>query len=186
MIGWAMVQVTNRNIKPLHQRFSELDNKVFSAFCKSFSGVSWTVDFKDNEDDFCGIDLQLTAKTNNRIGTYDVELKSVNFTYLAIDYCFFQYEKWYSLLQWDNEFKLYVAIYPYLDKIAVWRVNSDLLGKSEKEIKSMKNNTCKGEKLTEKLAYRFKFDDAKIFYVDLSQYRHKYDALYTEATEKIK
>lgn len=181
-----MVQVTNRNIKPLHQRFSELDNTVFSALCNTISGVSWTVSFKDNEDDFCGIDLQLTARTRTRVGTYDVEIKSVNFTYLAIDYCYFQYEKWYSLVQWDNEYKLYVAIYPHLDRIAVWRVNSKLLGKSEKEIKQMKNNTCRGDKQKEKLAYKFKFDDASIFDIDLSEYRHKYDALYTEAAEKIK
>ena len=70
-----MIQVSNRT-KPLHQRFSELDNAVVSAFFDSFSSVTWVADFKDAEDDFCGIDLQLTAFTNNKSQTYDVEIKS--------------------------------------------------------------------------------------------------------------
>lgn len=180
-----MIQVSNRvNRKPLHQQFSDLDNKVFSAFCDSFANVDWTADFKDNEDKFCGIDLQLTAKTASKEYTYDIELKSVHFNYMKIDYCFFQYEKWYSLLQWDNDIKLYVAIYPNFNKIAIWRVNRELLEKSEKEYQQMKSNTCNGNGTKEKLVYKFKFDDAKVFDVDLTNYKSKYDALYKQRTEK--
>jgi len=180
-----MIQVSNRaDRKPLHQQFSDLDNKVFSAFCDSFTGISWDVDFKDNEDEFCGIDLQLTAKTATKEFTYDIELKSVHFNYLAIDYCYFQYEKWYSLVHYDNDIKLYVVIYPNLNKIAVWRVNRELLEKSEKEYQQMKRNTCKGDRLEEKLVYKFKFDDAKVFDVNLTNYKEKYDALYLQRTKK--
>ena len=174
-----MKQVSNRaNRKPLHQQFSDLDNKVFSAFCDSFSNINWTADFKDNEDEFCGIDLQLTAKTATKEFTYDIELKSVQFNYLAIDYCYFQYENY------DNDIKLYAVIYPNLDKIAVWRVNRELLEKSEKEYQQMKRNTCKGDRLEEKLVYKFKFEDAKVFQVDLTNYKEDYNALYKQRTKK--
>lgn len=181
----VMIQVTNRGIrKPLHQQFSELDNKVFSAFCNTFTNVDWTADFKDNEDEFCGIDLQLTAKTDNKEYTYDCEIKSVHFSYLTIDYCYFQYEKWYSLCQWDNDIKVYIVIYPNLNKIAIWRVNRELLEKSEKEYQKMKSNTCNGDNLKEKLVYKFKFEDAKVYQVDLTNYKSKYDALYKQRTKK--
>lgn len=99
-----MVQVSNRT-KPLHQQFSELDNSVISAFCNSFKSVKWTADFKDNEDKFCGIDLQLTANTKTKKQTYDIEVKSrvtLNDFRIAKD-CFFEFDKWYSLNQWDND-----------------------------------------------------------------------------------
>lgn len=177
-----MIQVTNRGKKKAHQQYSELDNKVFSAFCDSFSNINWIADFKDNEDQFCGIDLQLTAKTKNYETSYDIEIKSVHFDYLAIDYCFFQRDKWFSLNQWDNDYKLYVVIYPNLNFIAVWRINSDLLRKSEKEFETMKANTCNGNDTKEKLVYKLKFKDAKIYKFNLTDY----NALYKEISNSTK
>ena len=183
-----MVQVTNRYSKPLHQRFSELDNTVVSAFCDSFDSVKWEADFKDNDDEFCGIDLQLTAYTRNKEQTYDIEIKSRvtldNFA-IAKD-CFFEWEKWFKLNQWDNDKKLYIVIYPNCNKIAIWHVNSELFKKSEKDFVEMKGNTCNGNQKKTKLVYRFKLADAKVFDYNLSEYSSKYNALYSEITKKGK
>lgn len=181
-----MVQVSNRRYKPLHQRFSELDNKVVSAFCDSFTNVTWVADFKDGEDDFCGIDVQLTATTKNgKEQTYDAEIKSrvtlTNFN-VAVD-CFFEWEKWYSLNQFDNDKKLYIVIYPNCNKIAIWHVCSELFRKSEKDYIEMKKNTCKSNSTKTKLVYRFKLSDAKVFDFNLTEYIEKYNALYKETTK---
>lgn len=180
-----MIQVSNR-VKPLHQRFSELDNAVISAFCNSFNSVNWTPDFKDNEDEFCGIDLQLTAATNNKVQTYDIEIKSriTQYKWFPKSNCFFEWEKWYKLNQWDNDKKLYIVIYPNCNKIAIWNVCADLFNKSEKEFAEMKGNTCNGSKTKTKLVYRFKIADAKVFDFNLSNYKEKYNALYQQATKK--
>lgn len=167
----------------LHQAFSALDNEVFSAFCDSFSGVNFTVDFKDNADKYCGVDAQLTATTRTRKMTYDVEIKSVHLNTL-LDYCFFEPQKWLSLVEWDNECKLYIAIYINLDKIAIWRVNKDLLNKSEKAIKTMNKNTCKGQNKQEKQVYKLKLSGAKVYDFNLNQYREQFNALYQQATQK--
>lgn len=165
----------------LHQQFSELDNKVFSAFCDSFNWVKWTPDFKDNEDEFCGIDCQLTAKTRTKETTYDIEIKSVHLNKF-LPYCFFQYDKWYSLLEWDNDIKLYVAIYPNHNKIAVWRINSQLFEKSDKDFVTMKTNTCKGDNIKDKLVYKLKLSDATVYNFDLTQFKEEYDALHQTAS----
>ena len=177
-----MVQSGNIK-KPLHQQFSEVDNEVFSAFCNSFSGVQWVADFKDSTDLFCGIDLQLTAKTPTKINTYDIELKAV-FLRKLLDYCYFQTEKWYNLVEFDNDKKLYVVIYPLHDIIAIWNVTGALLRSSEKDIKPMKKNTASGSENVEKQVYKFKLKDAKVFKYNLSQYREKYNALYKAITQK--
>lgn len=181
-----MVQVSNR-YKPLHQRFSELDNAVISAFCDSFSNVSWIADFKDGENDFCGIDAQLTATTKNgKKQTYDVEIKSrvTQDKWYSNSDCFFEWEKWYSLIHYSNDKKLYIAIYPNCNKIAIWNVNSTLFRSSEKEQIEMKRNTCNGYQTKTKLVYRFKLKEAKIFNFNLTEYRNKYNALYKEITQK--
>lgn len=169
-----------KNSKPLHQRYSELDNEVFSAFCNTFKTVDWIADFKDNEDKYCGIDLQLTAKTSVAEKTYDVELKSVHLNKL-LPFCYFQRDKWFRLLQWDNDVKLYVIIYTNHNKIAIWNVNYNLLRKSEMDYAKMKKNTCIiGQETVEKLVYKFKLEDAKVFDFDLSKYKEKYNALHKQ------
>lgn len=177
-----MTQDGNNN-KPLHQRYSELDNEVFSAFCDTFKTVDWIADFKDNEDQYCGIDLQLTAKTSVAEKTYDIELKSVHLNKM-LPFCYFQRDKWFRLLQWDNDIKLYVAIYTNHNKIAIWNVNYNLLRKSEMDYAKMKLNTCKGDNLKEKLVYKLKLRDAKVFDFNLSQYKDEYSALYKQITKK--
>lgn len=183
-----MVQVSNRKYKPLHQRFSELDNKVVSAFCDSFNTVQWIADYKDNNDDFCGIDLQLTASTNNKVQTYDIEIKSRisidNFS--VVKDCFFEWEKWFSLVHFDNDKKLYIAIYPNCNKIAIWNVCKELFEKSEKDYIEMRRNTCNGSYTKKKQVYRFKLSDAKVFDFNLSDYKSKYNALYKEITKESK
>ena len=182
-----MMQQTRSSRKELHQRFSELDNQVLSAFCDSFNNINWIADFKDSNDDYCGIDVQLTANTKTKEQTYDIEIKSrvtLNNFNLAKD-CFFEWEKWFKLNQWDNDKKLYIAIYPNCNKIAIWHVCSELFKKSEKDYVEIKRNTCRGENTVKKLVYRFKLSDAKIFDYNLTEYRTKYNALYKEITEKI-
>jgi len=181
-----MIQVSN-TYKPLHQRFSELDNAVISAFCDSFTNVTWIADFKDDENDFCGIDLQLTATTKNgKQQTYDCEVKSrvTQTRWFPNSDCFFEWEKWYSLIHYSNEKKLYIVLYPNCNKIAIWNVTSELFKKSEKDFVEMKRNTCKGTNTKTKLVYRFKLSDAKVFDFNLTEYREKYNALYTETTKK--
>ena len=175
--------------KKLHQRFSELDNSVISAFCDSFKSVNWIADFKDGEDDFCGIDLQLTATTKNgKQQTYDIEIKSrvtlTNFN-VAVD-CFFEWDKWFSLCQWDNDKKLYIVIYPNCNKIAIWNVNRSLFEKSEKDYIEMKKNTCNGDTTKEKLVYRFRLSDAKVFNYNITEFREKYNALYKQISSQHK
>lgn len=176
---------TVKKNKQLHQQYSELDNKVFSAFCDSFKGVRWIADFKDNENLFCGIDLQLTAITSTKKRTYDVEIKSVHLNNF-LPYCYFQADKWLSLVEFDNDVKLYVAIYPNHDKIVIWKVCRELFLKSEKELQTMKTNTCRNEETMTKLVYKFKLTDGKIFNFDLSQYKDEYNALYLQRREKAK
>lgn len=173
--------------KRYHQRFSELDNSVISAFCDSFTNINWIADYKDGIDEYCGIDLQLTATTKNKkVQTYDVEIKSRvtldNFN-LAVD-CFFEWEKWFSLIHFDNDKKLYIVIYPNCNKIAVWNVNRDLFVKSEKDLVEMKRNTCNGTSTITKKVYRFKLSDAKVFDFDLTNYSNKYNALYKQISSK--
>lgn len=174
--------------KPFHQRFSELDNSVFSAFCSSFSNINWVSDFKDNDDEFCGIDVQLTASTKTKEQTYDIEIKSRvtldNFN-VAKD-CFFEWEKWFSLIHFCNDKKLYVVIYPNCNKIAIWNVTSELFKKSEKDYIEMKKNTCNNSITKKKLVYRFKMKDAQVYNFDLTEYKNKYNALYQEVTERKK
>lgn len=178
-----MVMNTTNN-KPLHQQFSELDNEIFSAFVDTFTSVTWIADFKDDEDNYCPIDLQLTGKTNNREDTFDVELKSVHL-HKWLDYCFFQADKWYSLLQFDNNKKLYIAIYPNHNKIAIWNVNKELLETSERDYQTMKSNTCNGDNTKTKLVYKFKLSNAKVFNFDLSRYKIRYNALYKQRSKNI-
>lgn len=173
------------NYKPLHQQFSELDNMVFSAFCDSFSGVSWLPDFKDEEDEYSGIDLQLTAKTKTQETTYDVELKSVHLQ-KWLDYCFFQTDKWSRLLEWDNTYKLYVVIYPLFNRIAIWRVNRQLLESSEKDFVSMNGNSCKSNDKKEKLVYKLRLADAKVYQFDLTACKDQYRALHQQISKKGK
>lgn len=176
----------SRIYKPLHQRFSELDNAVVSAFCDSYNSINWIADFKDGIDDYCGIDLQLTANTKSKAQTYDVEIKSrVSITNFSIvKDCFFEADKWLSLVRYDNDKKLYIAIYPNCDKIAIWNVNSELLRKSEKDLVEMKKNTCNGTYTKTKQVYKFKLEDAKVFDYNLTPYKNKYNALYSEITKK--
>lgn len=179
-----MVQVSNRT-KPLHQQFSKLDNTVVSAFCDSFSSVKWIADFKDGEDEFCGIDLQLTANTKSKSQTYDVEIKSriTQTKWFPDSDCYFEWEKWFKLNQWDNDKKLYIVIYPNCNKIAIWHVCADLFKKSKKEFVEMKKNTCNGSKTKTKLVYRFKFKDAKVFDFNLTEYKEKYNAIYQKIAQ---
>lgn len=182
-----MRQVSNRaknRTQRLHQQFSQVDNQVLSAFCDSFKGIKWSVDFKDNEDEYCGIDCQLTGNVKDKQTTFDIEIKAV-FLNKMLPYCFFQRDKWFSLVEWDNDIKLYFVIYTKHNKIAVWRINSDLLCKSEKDIVAMNKNTAgksKSEK-TEKEVYKLKLDDAKVFDFNLSKFKEIYDALYQQTKE---
>lgn len=172
--------------KRLHQQFSELDNAVFSAFCDSFQGIAWSPDYKDLTDEFCGIDVQLTAQTKTKEMTYDIELKSrvtLNNFQLAKD-CFFEVDKWYQLLHWDNDKKLYIAIYPNCDKIAIWNVTGDLLRKSEKDFCTMNYSFCGQRYQVEKQVYRFKMTDAKVYDFNLTDFRDKYNALYQQITRQ--
>lgn len=177
--------VSKQRLKSLHQKFSALDNSVVSAFCNSFTNVQWIADFKDNEDEFCGIDLQLTANTKTKKQTYDIEIKSritLNDFSIAKD-CFFEWEKWYKLIEFDNEKKLYIVIYPNCNKIAIWNVCKELFKKSEKDYIEMKKNTCISSQTKSKLVYKFKLSDAKVFNFDLTNYKEKYNALYKQTTQ---
>lgn len=183
-----MVQISNRKHKPLHQQFSELDNTVVSAFCDSFKSVKWIPDFKDTNDEYCGIDLQLTGTSNTKQDTYDIEIKSrvtLNDFSVATD-CFFEWSKWFKLCQWDNNKKLYIVIYPNCNKIAIWNVNSKLFRKSDKDFVEVKRNTCMGNFTKQKLMYKFKMKDAKVFDFNLNQYKDRYNALYSEIQKESK
>ena len=169
--------------KKLHQQLSQIDNEAFSAFCNSFGSINWNADFKDDEDEYCGIDLQLTAQTLNRKNTYDIELKCRFQNKLYSD-CFFEWEKWYRLVYWDNETKLYVAIYPYCNKIAIWNVNTDLLKKSERALIKMNYSFCGSHEKVEKQVLKFKLSDAKLFDYDLTPFKEKYNAIYKQIQEK--
>ena len=180
-----MIQPSNRTRKQLHQRYSQLDNEVFSAFCDTFNGIKWIADYMDGHDDYCGIDLQLTAMTSNNVKTYDIEIKSVHL-YKLLDYCFFQPDKWLELAKYDNDYKLYVVIYPYHDLIAVWNVNGDLLRSSEKEISLMNRNTANGNEKVEKQVYKLPLSKARKFTFNLNDYKEKYNALDREKEQKHK
>lgn len=169
--------------KQLPQQFSGLDNDVFSAFCDTFKGVEWTADFKDGSDVFSGIDLQLTGTTSKKVETYDVELKSSTL-HKFLPYFFFEPSKWLDLVGFDNNKKLYVAIYIYQNKIVVWNVTGNLLRRSEKTITSMNRNTSRGSEKVDKTVYKLKVADGKVFDFDLSEYLLKYNALHNKTGNK--
>lgn len=177
-------------MKRLQEQFAELDNDVFSAFCDSFQGISWNVEFKDNQDPFCGIDVQLTGITKNgKEDTYDIELKSrvtLNDFSVAKD-CFFEWDKWFKLVEYDNDKKLYIAIYPQCNKIAIWRVCRELFEKSEKDLVMMNRSFCGQRYQVQKKVYRFKMEDAKVFDFSLTDFKDKYNAIYQQiANQKDK
>lgn len=167
----------------LHQQLSALDNAVFSAFCDSFQGISWNADFKDNIDPYCGIDLQLTGTTNRAERTYDIELKS-RFQKRLYDDCYFEYEKWYKLIYWDNDVKLYVAIYPFCNKIAIWSVCSELLRHSEKDIQELPKSTARAAENVTKTVYKFKFTDGKLYNFNITPWRDQYYAIYKQISKQ--
>ena len=167
----------------LHQQLSQLDNEVFSAFCDSFQGISWSPDFKDNTDEFCGIDLQLTGTTKRVERTYDIELKS-RFQLQLYDDCFFEWDKWFRLVFWDNDVKLYVAIYPNCNKIAIWNVNEELLRKSERDFVEMNQSFCGNHQKVQKKVLKFKFTDGKLYDFDLTPFKERYNAIYQQITSK--
>lgn len=167
----------------LHQQLSQLDNAVFSAFCDSFQGISWKAEYKDSTDPFCGIDLQLTGTTKLLERTYDVELKA-RLQKRLYDDCFFEYDKWYKLIYWDNDIKLYVAIYPNCNKIAIWTVNEELLRKSEKDFVEMNESFCGNHQKVQKKVYKFKFTDGKLYDFDITPWRDQYYAIYQQIAKQ--
>ena len=93
-------------------------------------------------------------------------------------------DKWYQLVHWDNDKKLYIAIYPNCDKIAIWNVNSKLLDSSEKDLVMMNYSFCGQRYQVEKQVYRFKMTDAKVYDFNLTDFRDKYNALYQQIAKQ--
>ena len=137
----------------------QFDHAVFSAFCKMFSAVSWSI--KDT-DRFSGFDVSVTAKTKSRVETFDVELKTVNLNKL-LDYCFFELDKWISLVGGENNVKLYFVYYRKLNLIAVWRVDGGLLRSSEKHSIELPCATVADRGTRLKDVYLLPLSAAKIF-----------------------
>ena len=163
-------------MKRLHQQYAELDNLVIEDFLNSFN-ITWEKDYKDNSsDEFCEIDLQLTGTTKSSRKTYDCEIKAVHLK-KWLDYCFLEPSKWLGLCSFDNDIKLYIVIYPNLDKIAIWELNKELLMNSDKDLILVRKDTCNGLEFIEKEVYKLEVDKAKVFNVNLSQYKPIYNAL---------
>ena len=168
----------------LAERFSKLDIDVFSALCSTYNNISWTFDANPcncakDDDDFCGIDLQVTATTKSKMQTYDIELKCVMLDKF-LPYCYMECGKWLKLVSWNNDRKLYVAIYPKHNKVLIWAVDSDLLKASEKDTKQAKKSTVNGQQTTLKCFYKLPTCKAKVFNIDLSEYLEKYNAIYQQ------
>lgn len=140
----------------------QFDHAVFSAFCKMFSSVTWSI---QDTDRFAGFDVSVTAKTKSKIETYDVELKTVNLNKL-LDYCFFEADKWYSLVGGENNVKLYFVYYKNLNLIAVWRVDGDLLRSSEKHSIELPSATVEDRGTRLKDVWLLPLSAAKIFTFD--------------------
>lgn len=164
-----------------YMAFEALDRAIFSAFCQSFTSVTWN--FNYTSDQFDGYDAMATAITENKTETFDVELKSV-FLKKLLPYCYFQPDKWLALVGGENNVKVYFVIYPLLNKIAVWRLSGDLLKASEKDIKPMNRNTLRSPEKCLKHVYLLELNKAKVFDVDLTQWKDKYNALYLQTREK--
>ena len=174
-----------REAKTIAEQFEMLDRQVFSAFTSSFNGITWNIE--ELQERYAHIDLQVTASTkNDKRKTYDIELKSrPNVSDMSyVKDCYFELEKWYGLCEYDNDFKLYVAIYPSVNKILIWNVNFDLLKSSEKTIQKLKSSTAgKHRHIVEKQVFKLKREDAIEFDFDLSEWRKDYNALYLQATK---
>lgn len=162
-----------------YQQIERLDRCIFSGFCSSFTAVQWTFDY--TVDEYAGYDAMATAVTNNNVTTYDVEIKSV-FLRKFLDHCIFEPDKWLSLVGGENDVCIYFVIYPLLNKIAIWRVNRALLEASPKDFKECNRNTLRGAEKCLKHVYLFPISKAKVYDVDLSQYRDKYNAIYIQAS----
>lgn len=135
------------------------DHEIFSAFCKMFSAVTWTI--KDT-DRFAGFDVSVTAKTKSKVETFDAELKTVNLNKL-LDYCFFEADKWYSLVGGENNVKLYFVYYRKLNLVAVWRVDSGLLRSSEKHSIELPSATVEDRGTRLKDVWLLPLSAAKVF-----------------------
>lgn len=161
--------------------FEALDRAIFSGFCQSFTSVTWNFNYTDGQ--FDGYDAMATAITENKTETFDVELKSV-FLNKLLPYCYFQPDKWVSLVGGENNIKLYFVIYPLLNKIAIWRLTGDLLRSSEKDIREMNRNTLRSPEKCLKTVLLLPLSKAKVFDYNLSQWKDKYNALYLQTREE--
>lgn len=164
----------------LRKEFADADEKAVTKFLlQSFPSIKWEMNWLGYR--YAPIDLRLTANTQTKVETYDIEVKAVS-AKRQFDVCFFEAIKWHGLTYYDNNIKLYIVVYPYLNKIAVWRVDGDLLRKSEKAIQSLPKESTNGEE-TEKKLYRFKLSDAKLFDAKLTQEEiSNYDGLFAKST----
>lgn len=97
----------------------EADRQVYSAFTSNYK----ICNYKATEDKYAHIDEQLTGITQNKVTTYDIELKSRDNSRLYGD-CVMEVEKYNKLMQFSlNEEKIYFVIYPKLNKIYIWNMN---------------------------------------------------------------
>lgn len=182
MIGLEGVSmwVTDDMKTRLRMEFADADKNAVTKFLiQSFPSIEWDMEWLG--DTYAPIDLQLTANTPTKVETYDIEVKAVS-AKKQFDVCFFEANKWLGLIQYENNIKLYVVVYPYLNKIAVWRVDSALLRRSEKAIQALPKESTNAEE-TEKQLYRFKLSDAKLFDAKLTEKEiENYHALFTQST----
>lgn len=165
------------------QRFSNLDNEVFYNLLKSYDHVNYKIEFLDEKDIFSTIDCQMTATTKNKEVTYDVELKNRSVEKLYQD-TIIEVKKVNALNENKNEVKLYVVIYPKINKILIWNINDDLLKKSELTKMYLNKNTVCGNTKIEKDVYKLKIKDAKIIDFNLNKWREKYNGLYLQTNKK--
>lgn len=157
-----------------YENFEAIDRDVFSAFCNSFSGINWNL--RPTTDPYARFDVEATATTELNSTTYDIEIKSVFLHYL-LDVCYLEADKWLGLVGGENDRKIYFVVYPYLDTVAVWNVTGELLRSSERHVKELPKNTVRDGNVTiKKDVYLLPIDKAKLYYIDLSSYRKRYNA----------
>lgn len=97
----------------------EADREVYSAFTSNYKICA----YKATEDKYAHIDEQLTGITQNKVTTYDIEIKSRDSSQLYSD-CIMEVDKYNKLMRFSlNEEKIYFVIYPKLNKIYIWNMN---------------------------------------------------------------
>jgi hypothetical protein len=88
-----------------------------------FNNLFDKVEYDYKEERYNNIDMCCTAYTSNKSATFDVEIKYRNYKQSTFHTTILECDKYNSLLQSDNKYKVYVVIFPKSDCVYFFRLD---------------------------------------------------------------